>query len=66
MTDMGTTLWDKRMLMPGKVQGIASYYPLIGRGNIEREAVSGRNAARGLRRAMRKSLVQRVLAWLDL
>jgi len=60
------SLWDSRMLTGGKTRRICSYYPDIGRGSIEHQTVSHEDADRGLARCAKKSLLEKVSAWLDI
>ena len=61
--DLG--LWDRRMSSGSSRMQIRSYYPDIGRGNIEHSTVSHENANKRLSSCGKKSLFEKLLGWLD-
>ena len=58
-------VWDRRMISRSLPSRICSYYPDIGRGNIEHSIVSHRDTDSRLSRCSKKSLVERLAGWLD-
>ena len=61
--DLG--IWDRRMNSGSRSVQIRSYYPDIGRGSIEHRTVSHESADRNLLRCGKKSLLEKLLGWLD-
>lgn len=59
-------LWERRMLSGRKPMVIRSYHPDIGRGSIEHQCVNHNRAEAGIGRLSRKTIVERVLGWLDI
>jgi len=58
-------IWDSRMSCGSRRMPIRSYYPDIGRGNIEHNTVSYESANSHLTRYGKKSLFEKLLGWLD-
>ena len=58
-------IWDRRMESGSRQQPIGSYYPDIGRGSIEHSTVSHECADSRLTQCGKKSLLERLLGWLD-
>ena len=62
-TDVG--IWDDRMSCGSYRMPIKSYYPDIGRGNIDHNTVSSESVNRHLTRCGKKNLLEKLLGWLD-
>ena len=62
-SDLG--IWDRRMLSCLHPMQIRSYYPDVGRGSIEHRTISHDHAASRLEKCMKKSLLEKLLGWLD-
>ena len=61
--DLG--VWDMRMNSGSPQLQIRSYYPDIGCGNIEHSTVSHEKADRRLEYCGKKSLLEKIMGWLD-
>lgn len=60
-----TSLWEQRMISDVHPKPIKSYFPDIGRGNIEHDTVSAKIANKNLLNCAKKSVWERFLGWLD-
>ena len=60
-----TSVWDRRMSSHSLPMRIRSYYPDVGRGNIEHSTVSLEKADERLGRCGKKNLLEKLLGWLD-
>ena len=65
MTISAKSLWERRM-DADKPMPIVSYYPEIGRGNIEHDAVSHKEVEKGIDGCARRSLWEAFIAWLGI
>ena len=60
-----SSIWDRRMDSRSLPMQIRSYYPDIGRGSIEHRTVSHESANSRLEQCAKKSLIEKLLGWLD-
>ena len=60
-----TGIWDLRMVLRSLPMRIKSFYPDVGRGSIEHRTVSHEKADRRLKACGKKSIVEKLLGWLD-
>lgn len=60
-----SSIWEQRMVHGSSPVRIKSYHPDIGRGSIEHTTVSHEKADQHLAGCRKKSILEKLLGWLD-
>ena len=59
------SIWDRRMVSSVRPMQIKSFFPDVGRGCVEHDTVSHDATNKRLSKCAKKSLVEKILGWLD-